>query len=159
VVGGCYVSNRAADDRPGMLSMDEANRAFALAYERAGVGPGDIELLQVHDAVAPEELLAYQVVGLCAPGDEPGLLRSGATALGGRVPVNTDGGLLSRGHPIAASGVAQVVESVRQMRGNLGVRQALPKGRPPRVAAIQNAGAQGGPSKGVAFSAAFVLTT
>jgi acetyl-CoA acyltransferase len=159
VVGGRYVSNRAADDRPGMLSMDEASRAFTLAYERAGVGPGDIELLQVHDAVAPEELLAYQVVGLCAPGDEPGLLRSGATTLGGRVPVNTDGGLLSRGHPIAASGVAQVVESVRQMRGNLGARQALPKGRPPRVAAMQNAGAQGGPSNGVAFSAALVLTT
>ena len=159
VVGGRYVSNRVEDDRPGMLSMDEASRAFGLAYERSGVDPADIELLQVHDAVAPEELLAYQVVGLCAAGEEPALLHAGATALGGRVPVNTDGGLLSRGHPIAASGVAQVVESVRQMRGNLGRRQALPKGRPPRVAAIQNAGAQGGPSSGVAFSAAFVLTT
>jgi acetyl-CoA acetyltransferase len=139
--------------------MDEAARAFALAYERAGVGPEDLDLIQVHDAIAPEEMLAYQVIGLCAPGREAELLHSGATRLGGRVPVNTDGGLLARGHPIAASGVAQVVETVRQLRGTAGLRQVEYDGRRPRVGAIQNAGAQGGPAGGVAVSAAFLLTS
>jgi acetyl-CoA acetyltransferase len=76
------------------------------------------------------------------------------------VPVNTDGGLIARGHPIAASGVAQVVETTRQLRGAAGARQVLAAGgtRPPRVGAIQNAGAQGGPASGVAVSAAFLLT-
>jgi len=159
VVGGQYISNRVDDSRPGMLSMDEAGRAFALAYERASVGPEDVDLAQVHDSVAPEELLAYQMLGLCAPGEEATLLRSGATRLGGRVPVNTDGGLLGRGHPIAASGVAQVVETTRQLRDAAGSRQvSRPDGRGPRVGAIQNAGAQGGPSGGVAVSAAFLMT-
>jgi acetyl-CoA acetyltransferase len=160
VVGGRYLSNREPDVRPGMLSMDEAPRAFSLAYERAGVGPDDLEIAQVHDSVAPEELLAYQVMGLAAPGDEPRLLREGATTLGGAVPFNTDGGLLARGHPIAASGVAQVVETMVQLRGTAGPeRQVRVNGqRPPRIAAIQNAGAQGGPSGGVAVSAAMILT-
>lgn len=158
LVGSRYVSNRVEDDRPGMLSMDEASRAFGVAYERAAVGPEDVELAQVHDSLAPEELLAYQVLGLCPPGGEAELLHSGATHIGGRVPVNTDGGLLARGHPIAASGVAQIVESVRQLRGGAGRRQVrTPAGRLPRIAAVQNAGAQGGPSGGVAVSAAFLL--
>lgn len=159
VVGGRYISNRVEDPRPGMLSMDEAERAFSVAYERAGLGPADVEMAQVHDSVAPEELLSYRVLGLCAAGDEPALLRSGATRLGGRVPINTDGGLIARGHPIAASGVAQVVETVRQLRGELDGRQVRDDdGEAPRVGAIQNAGAQGGPSGGVAVSAAFLLT-
>ncbi|HVW45281.1 MAG TPA: thiolase family protein [Amycolatopsis sp.] len=157
VVGARYISNRVTDERPGMLSMDEAGRSFAKAYEKAGLGPEDVDLAQVHDSVAPEELLSYQVMGLCAPGEEAALLRSGATALGGRVPVNTDGGLIARGHPISASGVAQVVETTRQLRGSAGPRQVEYDGRAPRVGAIQNAGAQGGPAAGVAVSAAFLL--
>jgi acetyl-CoA acyltransferase len=157
-VSGQYISNRVEDPRPGMLALNESSRAFALAYERAAVGPEDLELVQVHDSVAPEELLSYQVLGLCAPGEESSFLRSGATRIDGRVPVNSDGGLLSRGHPIAASGVAQVVETVIQMRGQAGDRQVLTKdSRPPRLAAIQNAGAQGGPSGGVGVSAAIIL--
>jgi acetyl-CoA acetyltransferase len=157
LVGARYISNRAVDERPGMLSMDEAGRSFAKAYERAGLGPGDVDLAQVHDSITPEELLSYQVMGLCAAGEEASLLRSGATAIGGRVPVNTDGGMVARGHPIAASGVAQVVETIRQLRGSCGPRQVEIDGRLPRVGAIQNAGAQGGPSGGVAVSAAFLL--
>jgi acetyl-CoA acetyltransferase len=158
-VGGRYVSNRVVDDRPGMLSMDEAGRAFAIAYERAGLGPEDVGLAQVHDSIAPEELLSYQMLGLCEPGEESDLLRSGATRIGGRIPVNTDGGLLARGHPIAASGVAQIVESVRQLRGEAGIRQVRDSdGALPRVAAVQNAGAQGGPSGSTAVSAAIILT-
>jgi acetyl-CoA acetyltransferase len=160
VVGGRYISNRVEDPRPGMLSMDEAARAFALAYERAGIVPDDVDLAQVHDSVAPEELLAYQALGFCPPGEEAKLLHSGATRLGGRIPVNTDGGLIGRGHPIAASGVAQVVETVRQLRGSAGPRQVgEAKRRRPRVGAVQNAGAQGGPGGGVAVSAAFLMTT
>jgi acetyl-CoA acyltransferase len=158
-VGGRYVSNRVKDDRPGMLSMDEAGRAFSLAYERAALGPKDLDLLQVHDAIAPEELLSYQMIGLCEPGGEAELLRSGATRIGGRIPVNTDGGLLARGHPIAASGVAQIVESVRQLRGEAGKRQIRDSDdKLPRVAGVQNAGAQGGPSGSTAVSAAIILT-
>jgi len=159
-VGGRYISNRAVDDRPGMLSQDEAGRAFKIAYERASLGPQDLDLAQVHDAIAPEELLSYQMLGLCEPGGEADLLRSGATRIGGRIPVNTDGGLLGRGHPIAASGVAQIVESVRQLRGEAGKRQIYKDDDElPRVAAIQNAGAQGGPSGSTAVSAAIILTT
>jgi acetyl-CoA acetyltransferase len=158
LVGARYVSNRAVDDPPGMLSMDEARRSFALAYERAGLGPEDVQLGQVHDSIAPEEMWSYQVIGLCAPGDEAAFLNSGATSLGGRVPVNTDGGLIARGHPIAASGVAQVVETTRPLRAAAGGRQVLIDGRQPRVAAIPNAGAQGGPAQGVAVSAAFLMT-
>ena len=157
-VSGGYISNRVEDTRPGMLALNESSRAFSLAYERAGVGPEDLELVQVHDSVAPEELLSYSVLGLCAPGDESSFLRSGATRIDGRVPVNSDGGLLGRGHPISASGVAQVVEVVIQMRGQAGDRQVRAKdSTPPRVAAIQNAGAQGGPSGGTGVSAAIIL--
>ena len=157
-VSGRYISNRVEDPRPGMLALNESSRAFALAYERAGVGPDDLELVQVHDSVAPEELLSYQVVGLCQPGEESSFLRSGATRIDGRCPVNSDGGLLGRGHPIAASGVAQVVETVIQMRDQAGDRQVRTKdSRPPRLAAIQNAGAQGGPSGGVGVSAAIIF--
>lgn len=142
---------------PGMLSMNESPQTFAAAYERAGIGPEDLELVQLHDAVAPEEMLGYQVIGLAKPGEEADLLRSGATRIGGRVPVNSDGGLIARGHPIAASGVAQIVETAAQMQGRAGDRQVLHDGRPPRVAGVHNAGAQGGPSGGVAVSAALLL--
>lgn len=160
LAGARYVSNRTEDTRPGMLSMNEAPVAFAAAYKQAGLGPRDVELAFVHDAIAPEELLSYQVLGLCEPGEEAALLRSGATRLDGRVPVNTDGGLIARGHPIAATAFGQIYEAVVQLRGRAGARQAYPSnGRPPRVAALQNAGAQGGPGGGVAVSSALLLTT
>jgi acetyl-CoA acyltransferase len=157
--GAAYVSNRVEDTRPGMLSMNEVPAAFAVAYERAGLGPEEVELALVHDAIAPEELLSYQVLGLCPPGQEPALLHSGATRLTGRVPVNSDGGLLARGHPIAATAFAQIREAVVQIRGEAGARQTRPRSdRPPRVAALQNAGAQGGPGGGVAVSSALLLS-
>lgn len=156
--GGRYVRNGEDDTLPGMISMNDAPEAFAEAYERAGAGPGDLEFVQIHDAVAPEELLAYQVLGLAAPGEEPALLRSGATALGGRIPVNTDGGLLARGHAIPVSGVAQIHETIVQLRGHAGARQVQRNGALPRLAAVQNAGAQGGPKLGgVAVSAALLF--
>lgn len=98
-------------------------RAARRAYESAGVGPADVNVVEVHDAAAPAELIVYEELGLCAPGDGPALLRSGATALGGRVPVNPSGGLLSKGHPIGATGLAQIAELVWQLRGQAGDRQ------------------------------------
>jgi acetyl-CoA acyltransferase len=158
--GSRYVPNGEEDKLPGMISMNEAPAAFASAYARAGAGPEDLELAQIHDAVAPEELLAYQVMGLCAPGDEPALLRSGATSLRGRIPVNTDGGLLARGHVIPVTGVAQIHETALQLRGQAGAHQVLHDGRPPRLAAVHNAGAQGGPGRGgAAVTAALLFST
>jgi acetyl-CoA acetyltransferase len=98
-------------------------RASRRAYEIAGIGPEDLDLVELHDAAAPAELVVYEELGLCAPGDGPGLLRSGATALGGRIPVNVSGGLLAKGHPVGATGCAQVVEISDQLWGRAGARQ------------------------------------
>ena len=93
------------------------------AYEDAGLGPEDLDVVEVHDAFTIAELLYYEALGLCERGDAPKLLADGTTSLGGRVPVNPSGGLLSKGHPIGATGAAQVVEVVRQLRGECGERQ------------------------------------
>jgi acetyl-CoA acyltransferase len=106
------------------------------AYERSGLGPGDVHVAEMHDGAAPAELIVYEQLGLCGAGEGPKLLASGDTALGGRVPVNTGGGLLSRGHPIGATGCAQLVELVDQLRGRSGPRQV----ENARVALAENAG-------------------
>jgi acetyl-CoA acetyltransferase len=93
------------------------------AYEEAGVGPRDIDLAEVHDAFSIAELLYYEAFGFCARGEAGALLDSGATQVNGRIAVNPSGGLLSRGHPIGATGAAQAVEVVRQLRGQCGARQ------------------------------------
>jgi len=111
-------------------------RAAAAAYEEAGLGPEDLDVAEVHDAAAPAELIMYEELGLCGLGEGPKLLASGATALGGRVPVNPDGGLVSRGHPVGATGCAQLVELVTQLRGRAGARQ-VPGAR---VGLAENAG-------------------
>ena len=92
-------------------------------YEEAGVGPEDLDVVECHDAFTIAELLYYEALGLCARGDAPKLLHNGTTSLGGRVPVNPSGGLLSKGHPVGASGAAQMVEIVRQLQGRCGQRQ------------------------------------
>ena len=111
-------------------------RAAMAAYEIAGVGPEDLDVVEVHDAAAPAELLEYEQLGLCERGGASALIASGATGLGGRCPVNTSGGLLSRGHPIGATGLAQVVELVTQLRGRAGDRQV----EGARLALAQNSG-------------------
>ena len=93
------------------------------AYEEAGIGPDDLDVVECQDTDAARELLAYQELGLCAPGAQPGLLASGATALGGRRPVNPSGGLLSKGEPLGASALGQVIELVQQLQGRAGERQ------------------------------------
>ena len=106
------------------------------AYEQAGVGPDDVHLAEVHDATAPAELMIYEELGFCAAGDGARLVESGETRLGGRRPVNTSGGLIAKGHPVGATGLAQVVEVVDQLRGRAGRRQVAGA----HVALTENAG-------------------
>ena len=92
-------------------------------YRQAGIGPEKLDVAEVHDATAFSELLAYEELGLCATGEGSRLVDAGDTSLGGRIPVNPSGGLESRGHPVAATGLAQVVELAWQIRGEAGARQ------------------------------------
>lgn len=98
-------------------------RGARSAYEAAGIGPGDLDVVECHDAFSIAELMHYEALGLCAPGAGGRLVESGDTAIGGRIPVNPSGGLLGRGHPIAATGCAQVVELATQLRGEARARQ------------------------------------
>lgn len=102
---------------------DPVSAAAHAAYDAAGIGQDGFDLMELHDAAAPAELMQYAEVGLCAEGEGHLLIREGATEIGGRMPVNTSGGLLSRGHPLGATGCAQVVELVTQLRGRAGGRQ------------------------------------
>jgi acetyl-CoA acetyltransferase len=110
--------------------------ASAAAYEAAGLGPADLDCIEVHDAAAAAELAIYEQLGLAEPGGGAALIRSGKTRLGGSLPVNTSGGLLARGHPIGATGLAQIFEAVTQLRGIAGDRQ-VPGAQ---LALTQNAG-------------------
>jgi acetyl-CoA acyltransferase len=109
-----------------------AGRAFA----EAGITPADVDVAEVHDSIAFNELLAYEELGLCAAGEGARFFSSGASSLGGKVPVNTSGGLESRGHPVAATGLAQIVELVQQLRHEAGDRQVADA----RIAVAENAG-------------------
>jgi acetyl-CoA acyltransferase len=128
----CLVSGR--DRGPGEPGAVE--RAAHAAYEQAGVGPADLDVVELHDAAAPAELITYEELGLCGEGEGPALLASGATALGGRLPVNPSGGLLSKGHPIGATGCGQLVELAGQLRDRCGPRQVAGA----RMALAQNGG-------------------
>lgn len=125
---------------PGPKQVDWSEltaRTAGLAYEQAGLGPADLGVVEVHDAFAIAELMYYEALGLCGYGDGPRLLASGHTAVTGAQPVNPGGGLLSRGHPIGATGVAQVVEVTRQLRGTAGDHQVTNR---PNVALTQCTG-------------------
>ena len=112
--------------KPGFRDMtvpEITERCAAKAYEEAAIAPGDIDFAEVHDAFSIAELLYYEALGLCRRGEAVQLIRDGSTALGGRVPVNTSGGLIAKGHPPGATGIAQVFEAVQQLRGAAGPRQ------------------------------------
>jgi acetyl-CoA acetyltransferase len=124
VLGSIIVSGMRETGDDDILDAEITARAARLAYEQAGVAPADIGVVELHDAFTIAELLYYEALGLAAPGEAVSLLRSGATALGGRVPVNPSGGLLAKGHPLGATGVAQMVELTWQLQGRAGSRQA-----------------------------------
>ena len=106
------------------------------AYEAAGVGPEEVGVAEVHDASAFAELLQTELLGFCPLGEGGRLAQSGATSLGGRLPVNPSGGLESKGHPIGATGLGQVYELVAQLRGEAGARQV----QGARIALAENGG-------------------
>jgi len=97
--------------------------AAKTAYEMAGCGPDDIDLVELHDCFATAEILHYENLGLCADGEAGKLIDEGQTALGGRIPVNVSGGLLSKGHPLGATGIANIYEISQHLRGEAGKRQ------------------------------------
>jgi acetyl-CoA acetyltransferase len=115
---------------------DISERAAKQAWEIAGLGPEDVNVMEVHDATAFGEISQLEALGFCPPGEGGVLAESGATALTGRIPVNPSGGLISRGHPIGASGLAQMYELVTQLRWEAGPRQV----KDPRIAMTENGG-------------------
>jgi acetyl-CoA acetyltransferase len=124
------------------LEQDASPTVYAAkaAYEVAGIGPEDVDIAQLQDTDAGAEVIHMAETGLCADGDQEKLLADGATEIGGQLPINTDGGLIANGEPIGASGLRQVHELVRQLRGEAGDRQ-VPGG--PRVGLAQVYGAPG----------------
>lgn len=115
---------RAASAREGDdLSHHLTRLAAQSAYERAGLGPNDMDVCEVHDATAMGELMQSENLGFCPLGEGGLLAESGATRIGGRIPINPSGGLESKGHPIGATGLGQIFELVSQLRGECGARQ------------------------------------
>jgi acetyl-CoA acetyltransferase len=108
------------------------------AYEAAGVGPDDIDVIELHDASAPAELIEYEELGLCKTGEGGRLIEEGTTEITGKIPVNPSGGLLSKGHPIGATGCAQLTEIFWQLRGEAGDRQV--KDGDAKIGLAQNGG-------------------
>lgn len=124
-------------DRPyGFDEPEIGERLSRLAYEKSGLGPEDISMAEVHDATAYGELRQAENLGFCPAGEGGILAESGATSLSGRIPINTSGGLISRGHPVGASGLAQIHEIVTQLRGRAGKRQIAA----PRIGMAENGG-------------------
>tara|TARA_R110000787_G_scaffold134595_1_gene246975 strand:- start:475 stop:1665 length:1191 start_codon:yes stop_codon:yes gene_type:complete len=111
-------------------------RASEKAYNAAGISPQDIDVVELHDAASPAELMYIEELGLCGKGEGVKMIRDGQTDLGGRVPVNTSGGLVAKGHPVGATGCAQIVELADQLRGRCGARQVAGA----RVGLAQNGG-------------------
>lgn len=100
-----------------------SRQAASSAFEMAGLGPEELSLVELHDCFATAEIVHYENLGLCADGEGGRLIDSGETALGGRVPVNVSGGLLSKGHPLGATGIANIYEVAAHLRGEAGRRQ------------------------------------
>jgi acetyl-CoA acyltransferase len=107
-----------------MADVNTCTRTAAKqAYAMAGVGPRDIDLVELHDCFATAEILHYENLGLCGEGEGGKMIDAGDTALGGRIPVNVSGGLLSKGHPLGATGIANIYEISAHLRGEAGARQ------------------------------------
>ena len=106
-----------------MTSPEITVRGAKETFEEAALGPEDIDVAEVHDAFSIAELLYYEAFGFCPRGEAGRLISTGATQIGGTIPVNPSGGLLAKGHPVGATGAAQIVEIVRQLRGEAGARQ------------------------------------
>ncbi|MBI4703344.1 MAG: thiolase domain-containing protein [Deltaproteobacteria bacterium] len=113
----------ALHDRPDMAWLGSTAKAAKDAYQQAGVGPKELSFCEVHDCFTIAEIMVIEALGLCEKGKGGEASAAGRTALGGEFPVNPSGGLKSKGHPVGATGVAQILEVVEQLRGACGVRQ------------------------------------
>ena len=112
-----------AHDMIELVGADMARRASRQVYEDAGVGPDDIRVVELHDCFAHNEVISYESLGLCPTGEAAGFIADGDNTYGGRVVTNPSGGLLSKGHPLGATGLAQCYELTHQLRGTAGARQ------------------------------------
>jgi acetyl-CoA C-acetyltransferase len=120
---GCATSSMSILRRPNLVGLPSAQIAAAEAYSKAGVKPTDINVAEVHDCFTIAELMAYEDLGFCKKGDGGKFIEDRQTYIGGKIPVNVDGGLKAKGHPIGATGVSMTVEIAKQLRGEAGERQ------------------------------------
>ena len=124
VAASVLTSDPYSERNPTMFDINTLTRnASTQAYEKAGIGPEDLSQVELHDCFATAELLHYENLQLCGEGEAGKLIDEGATKIGGRIPVNASGGLLSKGHPLGATGVANIVEIVWHLRDEAGARQ------------------------------------
>ena len=114
-----FASGRMRD----LVGFGMGVEAAAKVYAEAGIGPDDLDVVELHDCFAQNELISYEALGLCAEGEAERFVEDGDNSYGGRIVVNPSGGLLSKGHPLGATGLAQCVELVEQLRGSAGARQ------------------------------------
>ena len=129
-------SHSGSDRAPADYAAHVTRKVATLAYADASLGPADIDVAEVHDASSSGEVIQIEALGLSKPGEGGRDAAAGITALGGRIPVNVSGGLVSKGHPLGATGLAQIHELVLQMRGRAGARQVARA----RVALAENSG-------------------
>jgi acetyl-CoA C-acetyltransferase len=141
IIGSGQGSDYSLHGREDITVLSGAREAARQAYEMAGVGPHDIQTAEVHDCFTIAEIVATEDLGFFKAGEGGEAVEQGLTALDGIKPVNTSGGLKAKGHPVGASGVAQVVEVWQQMRGEAGARQI--KGKDVHLALTHNVGAHG----------------
>lgn len=127
------------DNARNVVGQDYGRRAAKIAYEAAGIGPEDADLVELHDCFTPNEVITYEALGLCGEGEATRFVEDGDNTYGGKVVVNPSGGLMSKGHPIGATGVAQCVELVWHLRGQADKRQV----EGARVALQHNIGVPG----------------
>lgn len=140
LIGTGQASDAALHGRPTLTSIPAARRAGQMAYEMAGITPADVKAVEVHDCFTIAEIVATEDLGFFKPGDGWKAAEDGLTARGGSRPVNTSGGLKSKGHPVGASGVGQVIEIFHQLRGTAGGRQLLGS---PNIGMTHNVGGTG----------------
>lgn len=141
VAGWAAGTDSYEEDRGEFGSLEPTVRRLSQElYRRAGLGPADVDVVQVHDAFTPGEILRIEAMGLVPEGEGARFIWEGKADIQGELPVNTDGGLLSRGHPMGATGVAQIIEILRQLRGQAGPRQISGN---PKVGVCHNSGLGG----------------
>jgi acetyl-CoA C-acetyltransferase len=139
---GMATASMTLAERPDPAFLQSVQLAAERAYDMADVGPGDVQVAEVHDCFTVAEICCIEALGLVERGRGGEAARSGFTALGGRVPVNTSGGLKSKGHPVGATGIAQAIEIREQLRGEAGERQVSDA----RLGLCQNMGGSGASS-------------